>query len=858
MTSIQKIIDWVNDAKPIWWRHSIRLAVDRGELANEQLELIFSIAKMEVDLQEKGAIYPVYESPVVAVGFEKEEFPVNLLGLGNTVNISALVSDKKLKFAPVGLSKVYGDNGSGKSSYAKILKNACLTRGTPPDIISNVFEEKPPSPSSAVLTIQVGDNTPEDVQWTNGGDPNLYLKSIRVFDSASAHHYISKEDNIEYKPAGLKLLDELAKACNYVKSKIGEEKLRLPSTFTDPTKNIGTPANVFISTLNVTTTIEQVEAHCVTQEELESLDDQRKKLFELTTKSPEQLRIGFSKQKQRLLPFKRFLKGLCDSLSDENIDKVKALFDDHKTKATAAELVRKITFTDLPIQGVCSESWLEMWKSVEKFISLNCQGKSFPPLEGDNCPTCLQTVEEVSAKRLASFQEYLSDQTQVESANSESALKQQLTQVRQLNFDTAPYEPVLSEIKSFNEELVDKFERLLVSLQLRSNNLLAKKQVFEKTPLNTSSFDWLQNQIERLEQQEKDVKDSDELAKTVLNLKSMIASIEDRQKILEYKKIILAEIERQKSLKKLNEIDIKTNYGSATRLATVISQEGRLGQLGAQFSKELQRLGFKNFLIETNTRGSKGKQLFKLKLAGNNSKILDIASEGEQRCIALAGFLAELTVDGRKSAVIFDDPVNSLAHRWRRKFANRIADESKRRQVIVLTHDLPFLKMLEEATGEEGNLIGVSKLGKKAGLPLEHPPWDALRTKARIGILKNRLPLLRKMYESGNLDNYNESVKGFYGKKRETWERLVEEWLLKSVVERFSRDVKTQNVRYLVDIDENKDVQIINAAMTKCSTFFDGHDTALELGIELPDIDEVESDITELEYYFKELKGRRN
>ena len=45
---------------------------------------------------------------------------------------------------------------------------------------------------------------------------------------------------------------------------------------------------------------------------------------------------------------------------------------------------------------------------------------------------------------------------------------------------------------------------------------------------------------------------------------------------------------------------------------------------------------------------------------------------GEQRCISIACFLAEMQADKRKSAVIFDDPVNSLSHQWSQRVAKRI------------------------------------------------------------------------------------------------------------------------------------------------------------------------------------------
>lgn len=63
----------------------------------------------------------------------------------------------------------------------------------------------------------------------------------------------------------------------------------------------------------------------------------------------------------------------------------------------------------------------------------------------------------------------------------------------------------------------------------------------------------------------------------------------------------------------------------------------------------------------------------------------------------LLPFLAELATTDTASAIVFDDPVSSLDHVHRDKVAERLANESLSRQVIVFTHDIAFLILVEEA-----------------------------------------------------------------------------------------------------------------------------------------------------------------
>lgn len=173
----------------------------------------------------------------------------------------------------------------------------------------------------------------------------------------------------------------------------------------------------------------------------------------------------------------------------------------------------------------------------------------------------------------------------------------------------------------------------------------------------------------------------------------------------------------------------------------------------------------------------------------------------------------------------------------------------------MFTHDLPFMKMVEEAA-DEITIRAVTRNNSVTGIPLDMPPWDALKTKDRIGLLKNSLVRCRQAANE-SIDEYKVQAGFIYGKMRETWERLIEEWLIRGVVERFNREVKTQSCRYLTDISE-LDVRTINSAMTKCSTYMHGHDMAEEVTGAFPEVDELERDVADLEAYFNSLKKRRN
>ncbi len=108
-----------------------------------------------------------------------------------------------------------------------------------------------------------------------------------------------------------------------------------------------------------------------------------------------------------------------------------------------------------------------------------------------------------------------------------------------------------------------------------------------------------------------------------------------------------------------------------------------------------------SLLVELHTQGQRGQTVRSLVMKGGHSPDI-ILSEGEQRAVALADFLTEITLNPANAGIVLDDPVTSQDHQRKRLIANRLALEAKNRQVAIFTHDLVFLAMLARAAGDEG------------------------------------------------------------------------------------------------------------------------------------------------------------
>jgi hypothetical protein len=108
------------------------------------------------------------------------------------------------------------------------------------------------------------------------------------------------------------------------------------------------------------------------------------------------------------------------------------------------------------------------------------------------------------------------------------------------------------------------------------------------------------------------------------------------------------------------------------------------------FEEECQALRAPRVLLHFQGRGGKAER----RKAVAQYKPSAVLSEGEQKVLALADFLAESRMRGNSAPVVFDDPVTSLDYRRHREVALRILRLAATHQVIVFTHNIMFASEL--------------------------------------------------------------------------------------------------------------------------------------------------------------------
>jgi energy-coupling factor transporter ATP-binding protein EcfA2 len=347
--------------------------------------------------------------------------------------------------------------------------------------------------------------------------------------------------------------------------------------------------------------------------------------------------------------------------------------------------------------------------------------------------------------------------------------------------------------------------------------------------------------------------------------KRMTAEVQElhaRKLLAKHESIVLNEIERKKKIAAYELCLNDTKTQTITQKSTVLTRTAVTQKLKQSFQDELANLAFHQVEVELKeVGGTEGVLYHKLILArAPGVELPKVVSEGEQRCLSIAAFFAELSTADDPSGIVFDDPVSSLDYKWREGVARRLVEEAKTRQVIVFTHDIVFLLLLKQFAEEQGvDQLDqhVRQLSKGAGVCSEEMPWVALPVKKKIGHLKNEWQAADKLFREGHQAAYEKEAKYLYGLLREGWERALEEVLLGGVVERFRPSVQTQHVSKIADILE-EDCKTLDAAMTQCSKWLPGHDQAAAARAEVPEPAVLKADIEALESWVAAIRKRRS
>jgi hypothetical protein len=864
---LQEILSW-SQGLPAWQQNVIARLYLKPSLSNQDLEDIYALLKSAHGITDPNGRVPSKLAPEQIAAPQTSGRHVQLAAIKNLRNVNALAENQRLPINPSGLSVIYGENGTGKSGYSRVFKRACRARDQREPIHPNAHKEPNKSgPAQATFELIV-DGDPLEVEWTFGKEAPEHLSSIAIFDSHCSRAYIDNHGDFAYVPYGLDIIEGLVNACTKLRTMVTKEQddnkpnVELFAALSKTQTQVGK----LLVSLSAKTNPANIEALATLNEaEQERLASLNKTLAETDPKQKAQVlklrATRFTSLSTRI--------GMAISLvSDTNVANLRSLIEKSIVAKQAADLASK-QFKETPglLPGTGNEVWKALFEAARAFAVESHPDKDFPQLGPESaCPLCQKPLELDGSARLVAFEAFYQQAAEKAAKTAREMAVNAYRAVEQAQLDLFIDEALATELaEAFknlaDENLAGEFPNLQKALNDRRSAILKASKPegdWDTIPaLPPDPRELLEDIKTRLLADAKILEDSmDEKTKALLVNEQ--AELDARRRLSDQKDAVLNAIGKFVLKEKLMLCHRATDTTAISRKATSISHSMATPEVANALNEELQKLNVHELKVVMKPESPRGKTRYKLvlEIVGSTSA-KDILSEGEQRAIAIASFLAEVNLGKGRSGILLDDPVSSLDHRRRWHVARRLAEEATRRQVIIFTHDIYFLCILQkeaEAAGASCLSQCIRRTSTGFGVQTDRLPFDAQSTSERVKSLRRMSEAVYIAHKSSDEDEAKRLTRDAYQNLRLAWERSVEEVLFQGAVLRFNEGISTQKLKYVVV--EDSDYEKIYAGMTKSSKF--AHDPALNALLPTPHPDELRDDINTLEEWRKSVEVRKN
>lgn len=359
-----------------------------------------------------------------------------LAQLGPVQNIDRLAGGQKLRMAGVGITLVYGENGSGKSGYTRIAKRLCRSLAAD-QLRGNVFDASG-GPMRVQVRYQVGDDAVTDIEWDPATPAPSQLRQISVFDSHNARLYVDNGNRIAYLPRELAILEHHGELCQRMAAQFTAEEKVLASRLRVPL-----PAG-YTQGSSVSLTLAKLDPKAPS---LPREDDLRKlsELSEIELTELARLEAELAADPVALAATHRrtvaVLKRVCEvlgSLRDglsETVGEVIASARRELAQAVEAErIVALASFTDELVTNVGGPAWRILFEAAREFAAVGADAppERLPEATGDLCLLCLEPLTPSGAARLARFNDFVSGVATKRADSARNAMKELLAQIEQV------------------------------------------------------------------------------------------------------------------------------------------------------------------------------------------------------------------------------------------------------------------------------------------------------------------------------------------------------------------------------------------------------------------------------------------
>jgi hypothetical protein len=405
-------------------------------------------------------------------------------------------------------------------------------------------------------------------------------------------------------------------------------------------------------------------------------EQEQAKLARLTedlSKNPATAAAEQKLKADRVQRFREALSVIAVRTGPNALNSLIGLLADATAKQAAAQLAADGLFGTDFLPDVGGEVWRTVWEAARRYSTeLAYPTDPFPPTKPNTlCVLCQQPLSPDAIQRMHQFETFIKEDTGRQAREVAERFETAARALAELTIGILPVADTLKEVGLHHKTLARAIRRALASARARRYIVQRRLAGHEQAAIPAAA-PFPDDQLAALETDIRQYADVLQRAATGDERKALEderQELADRAILQTQMAIIRDEIARLRAIRFLDACLADTTTNTITKLGNDIADEVLTPRLRDRFADEIINLVGASIRVEmVRTGGQYGSPQYQIRLlAKPDASVPDILSEGEQTCVAIAAFLAELATAPHNSALVFDDPITSLDHKWRHK-----------------------------------------------------------------------------------------------------------------------------------------------------------------------------------------------
>lgn len=820
------LVGWANE-QDAWVRHLVsEVVLSRRAMTDGQLDAIY-----QTFLREK-ALVPADPVKVAKLSDDSSLLDVSsglfLTQLRDLKNVNALVEGQAIEFNPR-LTVVFGENACGKTGYVRVLKKAAAVRTTE-TVLPDVSQvQRTTQPPSARITFRLGQEKPQELEWKDQAGLAPFNR-IDVFDSRATALHVDGDLNYIYTPGELARFPLVQQGIEGVRSRLERDVSDRTQTSYPFLLQFDRQSRIYslIDSLGAATDLAQLKTlSTVSDAEKQEIPTLKAEVEALQTTNPAaQLKLAET--------VKQHLEALTKALSAVgrfDLPKYAKSLDRLQKAEQQYEKTTQESFAGLPIPGLLKEEWRRFIQSGEEYLKTLDEAAKYPA-KGKECLYCRQPLSPEAVALLRKYRDYCNNdlRTELDGAGREI---DGIRRAYQQGLDFADVERRVGELagngKGITTEQLAEIRDFVGKGKSIRDAVESRKPAdwTEQAAQNGRVLKYLQDGQTHNKSLLKDLTERrDKREEALHNRQGRLIDLESRLKLAALMPQIEKAVEQAKWVDKakIQQRKFQGLLRSLTETSKVASEQLLNRDFERHFNEECRTL--RAPVVTLQFPGRQGQVTRKKAVASGEHRPSDVLSEGEQKVIALADFLAEASLKP-PAPVIFDDPINSLDYKRMAEVVNRIVALSDSRQVIVFTHNIWFTTELLarfEHRKQDCSYYDVSRDGTKIGIVSKgtHPRSDSFSS------LKGKINDVIQVAEKATGEPQAALIERGYELLRNICEVIVETELLQGVTQRHQAMVRITMLPKINFDGLESAVGVINPVYEDCCRYIGSHSQPLE------------------------------